>query len=78
MKSVREQKQSSDQDVLMTKERELDHMTNQYNNLEKAIENSKADAEALKVAYEKMITVKDKEIKEAEERIEEMAASKVN
>lgn len=75
---MREQKQSSDQDVLMTKERELDHMTNQYNNLEKAIENSKADAEALKVAYEKMITVKDKEIKEAEERIEEMAASKVN
>jgi hypothetical protein len=61
MKSVRDQ-----QETLVAKERELDHMTNERNQ-------SKADAEALKIAYEKMITVKDKEIKE----LEEMATSKV-
>jgi hypothetical protein len=78
MKSVREQKQTSEQEALISKERELDQMTNQYNQLEKAMENSAADAEALKIAYEKMIAVKDKEIKEVEERLEEMATSKVN
>jgi hypothetical protein len=47
-------------DKLTAKEGQLDHMTNQYNH-------SNEELRTLKIAYEKMIEVKDKEIKEATE-----------
>lgn len=45
---------------LTAKESQLDHMTNQYNGCNEELR-------TLKIAYEKMIEVKDKEIKEATE-----------
>lgn len=60
-------------------------MTTQYNQLKKEMQKNsdeaKTDAEelrTLKIAYEKMITAKDKEIKEVEERLEEMIGSDMN
>lgn len=55
-------------DKLTAKENQLDHMTNQYNH-------SNEELRTLKVAYEKMIEVKDKEIKEA---TEEKVSKKIN
>lgn len=56
-------------------------MTEQLNQLQKEISENNKSSEAeeelrtLKIAYEKMISVKDKEIKEVEERLEEMIGS---
>lgn len=85
MKSVREQTQSAHEEALKNKEKELDQMTKQFNQLKNDLKkNSDVDAttaeelRTLQIAYEKMITAKDKEIKEVEERLEEMAGSDNN
>lgn len=82
MKSVREQTQATHEESLKNKEKELDHMTTQFNELKKEMQKNsdgaKVNAEelrTLKIAYEKMITAKDKEIKEVEERLEETMGS---
>lgn len=85
MKSVREQTQSAHEEALKNKEKELDQMTKQFNQLKNDLKkNSDVDAttaeelRTLQIAYEKMITAKDKEIKEVEERLEEMVGSDNN
>lgn len=84
MKSVREQTQSAHEEALKNKEKELDQMTEQFNQLQKEIKKNSDDASTaeelrtLQIAYEKMITAKDKEIKEVEERLEEMIGSDNN
>ncbi|KAI8378564.1 hypothetical protein BD560DRAFT_325027 [Blakeslea trispora] len=77
-KSVREQQHTTYEETLKSKQETLDHMTAKYNDLEKEIQALRIDAEelrTLKIAYEKMMQVKDKEIKEAEERVDELMAS---
>lgn len=81
MKSVRVQTQITHEEALKKKQEQLDQMTEQLNQLQKEISENNKSSEAeeelrtLKIAYEKMISVKDKEIKEVEERLEEMIGS---
>lgn len=81
MKSVREQTQTTHEEALKKKQEQFDQMTEQLNQLQKEISENNKSSEAeeelrtLKIAYEKMISVKDKEIKEVEERLEEMIGS---
>lgn len=79
---MREQAKSAHEEALKNKEKELEQMTEQFNQLKNDLKkNSDVDAataeelRTLQIAYEKMITAKDKEIKEVEERLEEMVGS---
>lgn len=79
---MREQAKSAHEEALKNKEIELEQMTEQFNQLKnESKKNSEVDAataeelRTLQIAYEKMITAKDKEIKEVEERLEEMVGS---
>jgi uncharacterized protein YdcH (DUF465 family) len=86
MKSVREQTQTTHEEALKNKEDELNHMSERFNQLQNEIQKNSdntnsAEAEelrTLKIAYEKMVAVKDKEIKEVEERLQEMIGSDKN
>ncbi|KAI7906879.1 uncharacterized protein BX663DRAFT_572798 [Cokeromyces recurvatus] len=72
------EEQTANKELLKKKEDELTSMNNQVQQLQKEVQNSDKTAEelrTLKIAYENMLNVKDKEIKEAEERLEEVVSA---
>lgn len=74
-KSVNEGKQAEYEETLKTKEAEINRLMQTVGDLEKDKANLEKDSEDLrtfKISYDKMISAKDKEIKEVEERLEEM------
>jgi hypothetical protein len=71
---VHEQTQATHEEELKKKQQEFDQMTKDYNLLlQKKSSESEVEEElrTLKIAYDKMVAVKDKEIKEVEERLQE-------